>query len=140
MLDLGDRSCVIEASSHAIELHRLDRARFAALAFTNLSQDHLDFHETMENYFAAKRRLFLSGEETPAAINIDDAYGRRLAAELRALGQEKVLTFGRAPDADLRPDEIELGAGERESASASWSCGARYEAPSTPRTCSRRRR
>jgi len=110
MLDAGDRSCVIEASSHAIELHRLDRARFTALAFTNLSQDHLDFHGTMEDYFAAKRRLFISGDETPAAINIDDAFGRRLAADLRALGQEKVLTFGRAPDADLRPDEIELSA------------------------------
>ena len=110
MLDAGNRSCVIEASSHAIELHRLDRVRFAVLAFTNLSQDHLDFHETMEKYFAAKRSLFLIGDETPAAINIDDAYGRRLAADLRALGQEQVLTFGRAPDADLRPDEIELGA------------------------------
>lgn len=110
MLDAGDLSCVIEASSHAIELHRLDRVRFAALAFTNLSQDHLDFHETMERYFAAKRRIFLSGEETPAAINVDDAYGRRLATDLRAIGRENVLTFGRAPDADLRPDEIELGA------------------------------
>ena len=110
MLEAGDRSCVIEASSHAIELHRLDRARFSALAFTNLSQDHLDFHGTIEGYFAAKRRLFLMGDETPAAINIDDAYGRRLAADLRALGQERVLTFGRAPDADLSPDEIELGA------------------------------
>jgi UDP-N-acetylmuramoyl-L-alanyl-D-glutamate--2,6-diaminopimelate ligase len=110
MLDADNRSCVIEASSHAIELHRLDRVRFAALAFTNLSQDHLDFHETMENYFAAKRRLFVSGDETPAAINIDDAYGRRLAADLSSLGQERVLTFGRAPDADLRLDEIELGA------------------------------
>jgi UDP-N-acetylmuramoyl-L-alanyl-D-glutamate--2,6-diaminopimelate ligase len=110
MLDGGDRSCAIEASSHAIELHRLDRVRFAALAFTNLSQDHLDFHGSMEHYFGAKRRLFLSGDETPAAINVDDTFGRRLAAELRALGQERVLTFGRAPDADLRPDEIELGA------------------------------
>ena len=101
---------MIEASSHSIELHRLDRALFAALAFTNLSQDHLDFHGTMEDYFAAKRRLFISGDETPAAINIDDAFGRRLAADLRAIGQENVFTFGRAPDADLRPDEIELGA------------------------------
>jgi UDP-N-acetylmuramoyl-L-alanyl-D-glutamate--2,6-diaminopimelate ligase len=114
MLDVGDRSCVIEASSHAIELQRLDRVRFSALAFTNLSQDHLDFHETMENYFAAKRRLFLTGDETPAAVNIDDAYGRRLAADLRALGHERVLTFGRAPEADLSADEIELsGEGTR---------------------------
>ncbi len=110
MLDGGGRSCVIEASSHAIELHRLDKVRFAALAFTNLSQDHLDFHGSMEQYFRAKRGLFLSGDETPAAINIDDAYGRRLAADLRALGQENVLTFGRAADADLRADEIELDA------------------------------
>ncbi|MGC9974669.1 MAG: UDP-N-acetylmuramoyl-L-alanyl-D-glutamate--2,6-diaminopimelate ligase [Gaiellaceae bacterium] len=110
MLDGGDRSCVIEASSHAIELRRLDRVRFAALAFTNLSQDHLDFHGSMEKYFGAKRRLFLSGAETPAAVNVDDAWGRRLATDLRALGQERVLTFGRAADADLHPDEIELGA------------------------------
>jgi len=109
MLDGGDRSCVMEASSHAIELHRLDRVRFSALAFTNLSQDHLDFHETMESYFTAKRRIFISGEETPAAINIDDPWGRRLAVDLRALGQEQVLTFGRSNDADLRADEVELG-------------------------------
>ncbi len=109
MLDGGDRSCVMEASSHAIELHRLDRVRFSALAFTNLSQDHLDFHETMERYYTAKRRIFFVGDETPAAINIDDPWGRRLAADLSALGQEKVLTFGRADDADLRADEVELG-------------------------------
>jgi len=109
MLGGGDLSCVMEASSHAIELHRLDRVRFSALAFTNLSQDHLDFHETMERYFTAKRRIFLEGDETPAAINIDDPWGRRLAADLRALGQEQVLTFGRSDDADLRADEIELG-------------------------------
>jgi UDP-N-acetylmuramoyl-L-alanyl-D-glutamate--2,6-diaminopimelate ligase len=108
MLDGGDLSCVMEASSHAIELHRLDRVSFSALAFTNLSQDHLDFHETMERYFTAKRRIFLAGEETPAAINVDDPWGRRLAVDLRALGQEQVLTFGRSDDADLRADEIEL--------------------------------
>ena len=110
MIDAGDRSCVMEASSHAIELKRLDGVRFSALAFTNLSQDHLDFHRTMERYFAAKRRLFFSGDEVPAAINIDDAWGRRLAAELAAVGQEHVLSFGRSTDADLRPDELELGA------------------------------
>src|SRR5436190_1546229 len=57
MLDAGDRSCAMEASSHASELHRLDRVRFACLVFTNLSQDHLDFHGSMERYFEAKRRL-----------------------------------------------------------------------------------
>ena len=56
MLDAGDRSCAMEASSHASQLHRLDRVRFAVLVFTNLSQDHLDFHGDMESYFEAKRR------------------------------------------------------------------------------------
>ena len=80
MLDAGDRSCAMEASSHASELHRLDGVRFAVLVFTNLSQDHLDFHGDMESYFQAKRRLFSAA--TPAVVNIGDEYGRRLAAEL----------------------------------------------------------
>jgi len=80
MLDAGDRSCAMEASSHASELHRLDGVRFAVLVFTNLSQDHLDFHGDMESYFQAKRRLFTG--TTPAVVNVGDEYGRRLAAEL----------------------------------------------------------
>jgi UDP-N-acetylmuramoyl-L-alanyl-D-glutamate--2,6-diaminopimelate ligase len=80
MLEAGDRSCAMEASSHASELHRLDRVRFAVLVFTNLSQDHLDFHGDMEAYFQAKRRLFADG--VPAVVNVGDEYGRRLAAEL----------------------------------------------------------
>ncbi|HUZ98299.1 MAG TPA: UDP-N-acetylmuramoyl-L-alanyl-D-glutamate--2,6-diaminopimelate ligase [Gaiellaceae bacterium] len=80
MLDAGDRSCAMEASSHASELHRLDGVRFAVLVFTNLSQDHLDFHGDMESYFQAKRRLFSAA--TPAVVNVGDEYGRRLAAEL----------------------------------------------------------
>lgn len=79
MLDAGDRSCAMEASSHASELHRLDRVRFAVVVFTNLSQDHLDFHGDMESYFQAKRRLFTGA---PAVVNVGDEYGKRLAAEL----------------------------------------------------------
>ena len=82
MLDAGDRSCAMEASSHASELHRLDRVRFATLVFTNLSQDHLDFHGDMESYFQAKRRLFLTDPRPRGVINVGDEYGRRLAAEL----------------------------------------------------------
>src|SRR5438094_4369212 len=82
MLDAGDRSCAMEASSHASELHRLDRVRFAVLVFTNLSQDHLDFHGDMETYFEAKRRLFLAEPRPVAVINVGDEYGRRLAEEL----------------------------------------------------------
>ena len=82
MLDAGDRSCAMEASSHASVLHRLDRVRFAALVFTNLSQDHLDFHGDMESYFQAKRRLFLVEPRPIAVVNVADEYGRRLAQEL----------------------------------------------------------
>ena len=58
MLDAGDRACAMEVSSHALELDRASAIHFAAAIFTNLTQDHLDFHPTMEDYFAAKRRLF----------------------------------------------------------------------------------
>ena len=82
MLDAGDRSCAMEASSHASVLHRLDRVRFAVLVFTNLSQDHLDFHGDMESYFEAKRQLFLTEPRPLAVVNVGDEYGRRLAQEL----------------------------------------------------------
>ena len=106
----GDVACAIEVSSHALELHRADAIHFVAAVFTNLTQDHLDFHPTMEDYFAAKRVLF-SGQhpELPppraAIINIDDPYGARLASEL-----ERPVTFAlRAADADYRGAELETG-------------------------------
>ena len=99
MLDAGDRSVAMEASSHASALHRLDRVRFAALVFTNLSHEHLDFHSDMEAYFQAKRRLFVEGRP-PAAVNTGDEYGRRLAAEL-----PDALTFGFG-DAKLGPEAL----------------------------------
>ncbi|MDX6471079.1 MAG: UDP-N-acetylmuramoyl-L-alanyl-D-glutamate--2,6-diaminopimelate ligase, partial [Gaiellaceae bacterium] len=101
MLDVGDRSCAMEASSHASALHRLDRVRFAALVFTNLSQDHLDFHGDMESYFQAKRQLFLE-PGTRAAVNVGDEYGRRLAAEL-----PDALTFGFADGAEIGPAALD---------------------------------
>jgi len=104
MLDAGDRSCAIEASSHASALGRLEGTRFAALVFTNLSQDHLDFHGTMDEYYESKRRLFGAW---PAAVNVGDPWGRRLAEELRADGSSPV-TFGFADDADIRCEGLEL--------------------------------
>jgi UDP-N-acetylmuramoyl-L-alanyl-D-glutamate--2,6-diaminopimelate ligase len=103
MLDAGDRSCAMEASSHASELHRLDRVRFAALVFTNLTPDHLDFHGTMERYFDAKRRLFVGDGPPPATINLDDPWGRKLAAD-----RPDALTYGLdSPDAQIRPEALE---------------------------------
>ena len=110
MLDAGNLSCAIEATSYDSDLRRLDRVRFAALVFTNLGHDHLDYHGTLERYFAAKRRLFLDGSP-PAAINVDDPYGRRLLAELRERGHDRLLTFGLSPEADISPEELDLSAG-----------------------------
>jgi len=109
MLDVGDRSCAMEATSHGSALGRLDLVRFSALVFTNLSQDHLDFHRDLEDYFEAKRRLFLGDDAPPAAVNVGDPYGRRLAEDVRRQGTP-LLTFGFADDADIRPDELDLTA------------------------------
>ncbi len=106
MLDAGDRSAAVEATSHGSELGRLDRVRFSALVFTNLTQDHLDFHGTLDRYFDAKRRLFTEARP-PAAVNVGDEHGRRLAEELR--GHNELLTFGLADDADLRAEDLDIG-------------------------------
>src|SRR5881227_3720215 len=81
MLDAGDRACAIEVSSHSLELGRAEGIHFACRVFTNLTQDHLDFHETMESYYLAKRKLFEEAG-SPSVVNLDDEYGRRLAREI----------------------------------------------------------
>jgi UDP-N-acetylmuramoyl-L-alanyl-D-glutamate--2,6-diaminopimelate ligase len=101
MLDAGDRSAAMEATSHGSELGRLDGIRFSSLAFTNLTQDHLDLHGTMEAYFEAKRRLFLEGRP-PAAINVGDPWGRKLAQD-----RPDAMTYGFADDAELRPEALD---------------------------------
>jgi UDP-N-acetylmuramoyl-L-alanyl-D-glutamate--2,6-diaminopimelate ligase len=80
MLEEGDEACVMEVSSHALVLHRADAIHFDVAVFTNLTQDHLDFHADMEDYFAAKRMLFAELAPAAAIVNADDEYGRRLAA------------------------------------------------------------
>jgi UDP-N-acetylmuramoyl-L-alanyl-D-glutamate--2,6-diaminopimelate ligase len=84
MLDGGDRACAMEVSSHAMSLHRTDAIHFEVALFTNLTQDHLDFHADMEDYFLAKRKLFEAGART-AIVNVDDPYGRRLTEEFDCL-------------------------------------------------------
>jgi UDP-N-acetylmuramoyl-L-alanyl-D-glutamate--2,6-diaminopimelate ligase len=101
MLDSGDRSAAMEATSHGSELGRLEGIRFSSIAFTNLTQDHLDLHGTMEAYFEAKRRLFLEGRP-PAAINLGDPWGRTLAED-----RPDALTYGFAEDAEVRPEALE---------------------------------
>ncbi|HMI72836.1 MAG TPA: UDP-N-acetylmuramoyl-L-alanyl-D-glutamate--2,6-diaminopimelate ligase [Solirubrobacteraceae bacterium] len=80
MLAAGDDAVVMEVSSHALALHRADAIHWSAAVFTNLTQDHLDFHADMEDYFLAKRRLFEAGPQL-SVINVDDPYGARLARD-----------------------------------------------------------
>jgi UDP-N-acetylmuramoyl-L-alanyl-D-glutamate--2,6-diaminopimelate ligase len=84
MLDAGDRACAMEVSSHALALHRCDAIRFEVALFTNLTQDHLDFHGDMEDYFQSKRALFTAGPGV-SIVNVDDPYGQRLADEFDCL-------------------------------------------------------
>jgi len=107
MLDAGDHGCVMEVSSHALALGRAEGIHFAVAVFTNLTQDHLDFHPSMEDYYQAKRRLFAPGAPNgprAAVINVDDPYGRRLAAELPA-----ALTFALERDAHFRARDLGMG-------------------------------
>lgn len=110
MLQRGDRSAAVEASSHGSALRRLDRVRFDALVFTNLSQDHLDLHGTMEEYFDAKRRLFTGAAPPPAAVCVDDEWGRRLAHDLEDAHRAPLVTFGLSDGAEVRPEKLVLDA------------------------------
>ncbi|HEX3975192.1 MAG TPA: UDP-N-acetylmuramoyl-L-alanyl-D-glutamate--2,6-diaminopimelate ligase [Solirubrobacteraceae bacterium] len=107
MLDAGDKACVLEVSSHALELHRADAIHFAAAIFTNLTQDHLDFHETMEQYYGAKRLLFTDLAAAHAVVNVDDPYGARLAAELAPA--RPAITFALEHDATYRAGAVQTG-------------------------------
>jgi UDP-N-acetylmuramoyl-L-alanyl-D-glutamate--2,6-diaminopimelate ligase len=111
MADGGDIACVMEVSSHALQLHRADAIRFDVAIFTNLTQDHLDFHPTMEDYFAAKRLLFVT--DRPArhgadfsVINTDDPYGARLAAQIPG-----AITFALHSEATYRGRDVQTGLG-----------------------------
>ncbi|HWX46235.1 MAG TPA: UDP-N-acetylmuramoyl-L-alanyl-D-glutamate--2,6-diaminopimelate ligase [Solirubrobacteraceae bacterium] len=104
MLDGGDECCAMEVSSHALELGRTDGVRFAAGIFTNLTQDHLDFHGTMEEYFRAKRRLFVPMLPGASVINVEDPYGRRLAGEV-----EGAVTFALDGEADYGASDVRTG-------------------------------
>ena len=106
MIEAGDQSCAMEATSHGAELGRLAGVRFGAR-----------IHEPQPGPPGLPRNagtvlrgeaLFVTGEPPPAALNTDDPHGRRLAVELRALGHERVITFGFGPEADIRAEELEL--------------------------------
>ena len=104
MLDAGDCACAMEVSSHALALHRCDAIHFDVALFTNLTQDHLDFHGDMEDYFQAKRLLFEMSPGT-SIVNVDDPYGKRLAEEF-----DCVTFSAEGRDAQIVANDVELDA------------------------------
>jgi UDP-N-acetylmuramoyl-L-alanyl-D-glutamate--2,6-diaminopimelate ligase len=108
MVDARDQACAVEASSHGLALDRCEGMRSRVAIFTNLTRDHFDFHESMEDYFQAKRRLFAAGPEV-SVVNVDDEHGRRLADEL-----PDPITYAVDAPADYRVEVLESGlAGSR---------------------------
>ncbi len=97
----GASHAAIEASSHALDQQRLSGTRVRAAAFTNLTQDHLEYHGSMDDYFAAKRRLFDELLPGAAIVNVDDAWGAKLAREIKVDPTLRVSSEG-APGADVR--------------------------------------
>jgi UDP-N-acetylmuramoyl-L-alanyl-D-glutamate--2,6-diaminopimelate ligase len=104
MVDAGCHACLMEVSSHALALHRVDCTEFAAAVFTNLTRDHLDYHGDMESYFAAKRRLFdLLPDGRPAVINLDDPRGEPLRKAVST-----PVTYAINKPADVTPGPLTL--------------------------------
>jgi UDP-N-acetylmuramoyl-L-alanyl-D-glutamate--2,6-diaminopimelate ligase len=112
MRDAGCRRAVMEVSSHGIDQHRVAGLQFGAAVFTNLTRDHLDYHKTLDAYFAVKTRLFTGGTGEPprvAVVNLDDPYGQKLAAQVRAEApKSRLVTFGENPRADVRAENVSL--------------------------------
>jgi UDP-N-acetylmuramoyl-L-alanyl-D-glutamate--2,6-diaminopimelate ligase len=107
MRDAGVGAVAMEVTSHGLALHRVDGFRFSSVAFTNLSQDHLDFHSGMDDYFAAKSALFTPERAEKGSVNLDDEWGRRLyeASSIPCIG------FGTAEGVAVRADRVRSGPG-----------------------------
>jgi len=112
MRDAGCRHAVMEVSSHGIDQQRVRGLQFGAAVFTNLTRDHLDYHKTLEDYFAVKMRLFTGGTGAPpkvSVVNLDDDHGARLAAKISAgVAETKVVTFGESASAQVRAENVQL--------------------------------
>ncbi|MDU4892415.1 MAG: UDP-N-acetylmuramoyl-L-alanyl-D-glutamate--2,6-diaminopimelate ligase [Clostridium sp.] len=108
MVEAGVDYCVMEVSSHSLDLYRVYGTKFEEGIFTNLTQDHLDFHKTFENYYKAKAKLFDISKSS--IINADDEYGARLIKEVTAKEASKVTTYSIEKVSDLRGEDIDLEA------------------------------
>jgi UDP-N-acetylmuramoyl-L-alanyl-D-glutamate--2,6-diaminopimelate ligase len=104
MRDEGISAVALEVTSHALALHRVEGLRFQAGVFTNLSQDHLDFHGSMEEYFQAKSALFLPQRVQKAAVNVDDPYGKKMLEAMSV----PCLSFGLGPEAAVHAEQVKV--------------------------------
>ncbi|WP_138202580.1 UDP-N-acetylmuramoyl-L-alanyl-D-glutamate--2,6-diaminopimelate ligase [Haloimpatiens lingqiaonensis] len=102
MVDKGVHYCVMEVSSHSLSLNRVYGVKFCQGIFTNLTQDHLDFHKTFENYYGAKLELFKNSAN--AIVNIDDSYGEKILSDVN----NRKLTYGIHKNADIKAEHIEI--------------------------------
>ena len=131
----GDTHCVMEVSSHALALGRADAIHWAAAIFTNLTQDHLDFHPTMERLLRRQVQALSRGRPGVAVVNVDDPYGARLAAELRAAGADgpgdSSPSASTPPTPTCAPPTSRAASPARRSAPAAWRCARRCRAAST---------
>ena len=108
-LEAGCRVAVMECSSQALDLHRCDALRFAVAVWTNLTQDHLDYHGDMETYYRSKLRLFdgsLGVAPGHSVVNSDDAHGRRLHDEIELTAGGSAMTYALDAAADVRADDV----------------------------------
>lgn len=104
MLEQGATHCVMEVSSHAIEMKRINGIDFDVTAFTNLSGEHLDYHKSLENYYNAKKNLFLTAHKSKPVINSDSVWGQKLISEL----PRQTLSFGFNKKADVHPTQYRI--------------------------------
>ncbi len=103
MVDEGVSHVVMEVSSHAIDLHRIDGCHFDVLVFTNLSQDHLDYHGDMDRYFNVKKKIFDDYSDVMKVINTDDPYGRQIASQ-----NTRVTGYGLVKPAEVMADKVRI--------------------------------
>lgn len=107
MSDQDAMACALEVSSHGMVQNRVAGLAFDVAIFTNLTQDHLDYHATMDEYFAAKKSLFMQNTQATALINIDDKYGVQLYEQLKRDAARTVISYGCAPAADIHYGKVE---------------------------------
>ncbi len=105
MVDAGADYCLLEVSSHALSQRRVEKVVFKTAVFTNLTQDHLDYHQDMEGYFKAKTRLFTDYSPSVSVINADDPFSSRLMAMIEG----QVVTFGLKPGLDVTASDVKIG-------------------------------